>query len=76
MRLLSLFTLLCGTVAVSAGGHAAGACTFLMKSKLSSVKDMPKPVRHQDLTVEVRGGAGPFKSSAVAQFATVITILK
>ena len=85
MRLLSLFTLLCGAVAVSAGGHAAGASTFVMKSKLS-LKDT-QPANHQkDLTVgsgvpsgsvpSVRGGAGPFKPSAVAQFATIITILK
>ena len=84
MRLLSLFTLLCGAVAVSAGGHAAGATTFAVRSKLS-LKDTPQSAYHQkDLTVEetsssvpsVRGGAGPFKPSAVAQFATIITILK
>ena len=82
MRLLSLVTLLCGTVAVSAGGRAAGASTFVMKSKLS-VNDTrtPRPIH---VAVEdtagtvpsVRGGAGPFKPSAVAQFATIITILK
>ena len=78
MRLLSLVTLLCGTVAVSAGGRAAGASTFVMKSKLN---DTPRPIH---VAVEdtagtvplVRGGAGPFKPSAVAQFATIITILK
>ena len=80
MRLLSLVTLLCGTVAVSAGGRAAGASTFVTKSKLS-VNETPRPIR---VAVEdtagtvplVRGGAGPFKPSAVAQFATIITILK
>lgn len=80
MRLLSLVTLLCGTVAVSAGGRAAGASTFVVKSKLS-VNDTPRPIH---VTVKdtagtvpsVRGGAGPFKPSAVAQFATIITILK
>ena len=84
MRLLSLLTLLCGAVAASAGGHAAGASTFVMKSKLS-LKDTPQSAnRQKDLNVEetsssvpsVRGGAGPFKPSAVAQFATIITILK
>lgn len=84
MRLLSLFTLLCGAVAVSAGGHAAGASTFVMKSNLS-LKDTQQPANQQkDLNVEersssvpsVRGGAGPLKPSAVAQFATIITILK
>ena len=84
MRLLSLFTFLCGAVAASAGGHAAGASTFVMRSKLS-LKDTPQSTNHQkDLNVEetsssvplVRGGAGPFRPSAVAQFATIITILK
>ena len=80
MRLLSLVTLLGGTVAVPAGGRAAGASTFVMKSKISE-NDTPRPIH---VAVEdtagtvpsVRGGAGPFKPSAVAQFATIITILK
>ena len=84
MRLLSLFTLLCGAAAVSAGGRSAGASTFVVKSKLS-LKDTQQPqVNRRDLNVEetptsvpsVRGGAGPFRPSAVAQFATIITILK
>jgi len=83
MRLLSLVTLLCGTVAVSAGGRAAGASTFVMKSKLSA-NDRTSTPRPIHVAVEdtagtvpsVRGGAGPFKPSAVAQFATIITILK
>ena len=84
MRLLSLFTLLCGAAAVSAGGRSAGASTFVVKSKLSLKDTQQPPVNRRDLNVEetpssvpsVRGGAGPFKPSAVAQFATIITILK
>ncbi len=83
MRLLSIVTILCGTAAVSAGGRATGASTFVMKSKLA-VNDTPRPIQQKDVAVEetfgtvpsVRGGAGPFKSSAVAKFATIITILK
>lgn len=83
MRLLSLFTLLCGAAAVSAGGRSAGSSTFVVKSKLKDTQQPPVN-RQRDLNVEetsssvpsVRGGAGPFKPSAVAQFATIITILK
>ena len=83
MRLLSLCTLLCNAAAVSAGGRSAGASTFVVKSKLKDTQQPPVN-RQRDLNVEetpssvpsVRGGAGPFKPSAVAQFATIITILK
>jgi len=71
---------------VNAGGHAAGAATFIPKTKLQlphqneCLKDTPphhqKSVSPSSTTVQfVRGGAGPFKSETVAKFATIITIL-